>query len=65
MAITVNGKERNDHPASVADLLAQLGLDSTRVAVEYNRAILPAAVFASTPIQDGDELEIVQFVGGG
>lgn len=65
MPITVNGNTRSDFPTSVAELLAQLQLDPTRVAVEYNRAILPAAAFAATPLKDGDALEIVQFVGGG
>jgi len=65
MPITVNGKVKSDHPASVAELLTQLGLDPARVAVEYNRAILPATAFSTTPLKDADELEIVQFVGGG
>ena len=65
MPITVNGKEKTAHPASVAALLTELGLDPARVAVEYNRAILPAAAFVATALKDGDELEIVQFVGGG
>lgn len=65
MAITVNGKPKNNIPASVADLLTQLDLDPARVAVEHNRAILPRDRFATTTLTDGDELEIVQFVGGG
>jgi thiamine biosynthesis protein ThiS len=65
MTITVNGQPRTDVPANVAELLTSLGLDPARVAVEYNRAILPAAVFFTTHLKDGDELEIVQFVGGG
>ena len=65
MPITVNGKLKSDIPASVAALLAELGLDPARVAVEHNRAILPAASFDTTTLKDGDELEIVQFVGGG
>lgn len=65
MTITVNGKTISDVPADVAELLGQLGLNPARVAVEYNRNILTQEHFATTVLADGDELEIVQFVGGG
>ena len=65
MTIIVNGQPKCDAPADVAGLLAQLGLDPARVAVEYNRNILTRERFATTTLADGDELEIVQFVGGG
>ncbi len=66
MQIITNGKPV-DLPAgsSVATLLAALGMDPVRVAVECNRAIVPRAAFASTPLAAGDQVEIVQFVGGG
>jgi len=51
--------------STVADLLRQLDLDSRRVAVERNREIVPRAEHASSALADGDELEIVTFVGGG
>jgi thiamine biosynthesis protein ThiS len=64
--IRVNGKERT-FPAGtcVRDLLAILEVSTPRVAVERNREILPRASYASTPLEDGDELEVVEFVGGG
>lgn len=65
MNIFINGKEKNDAPANLAELLDQLGLDPARVVVEYNRNILPRDHFVTTALTDGDELEIVQFVGGG
>jgi thiamine biosynthesis protein ThiS len=65
MPIIVNGQTRSDHPATVAALLAELGLDPIRVAVELNLEILPRDRFAATGLNDGDTLEIVQFVGGG
>ncbi|AMV71427.1 hypothetical protein JCM30471_32640 [Desulfuromonas carbonis] len=66
MQIIANGKPV-DIPAgsSVASLLAALGLDPARVAVERNRAIVPRAAFAATLLAEGDQVEIVQFVGGG
>jgi thiamine biosynthesis protein ThiS len=52
-------------PLTVGELLAQLDLDARRVAVEHNLAILKRARFAETTICEGDQVEIVNFVGGG
>ena len=64
--ITVNGQAR---PAAnlrlVSDLIAELNLDSKKVAIERNLAIVPRSAYASTPIMDGDTIEIVGFIGGG
>lgn len=66
MTITVNGKSREATPGTtVKDLLDSLGMETDRVAVELNRTILPKNRFAQNPLQDGDVVEIVQFVGGG
>ena len=64
--IQVNGESKQT-PAgtTVTALLAQLGLDSGRVAVEYNLKIIPKSQWDKTQIASGDRLEIVQFVGGG
>jgi thiamine biosynthesis protein ThiS len=64
--IQVNGETR-EAPAgmNVVRLLAQLGLNSGRVAIEYNLQILPRAQWEATFLAGGDRLEIVQFVGGG
>lgn len=51
--------------ASVAELLARLGLAPAQVAVERNRKLVRRADHAATPLADGDELEIVTFLGGG
>ena len=52
-------------PLTVADLLAQLDIDARRVAVEHNLVVLKRDALASTLVRDGDEVEIVNFVGGG
>jgi len=66
MQITLNGKTRSlDNIPTVAALLASLNLDASRVAVEHNRVVLLKGEFAATSLNDGDVLEIVQFVGGG
>ncbi|MDX2273847.1 MAG: sulfur carrier protein ThiS [Hyphomonadaceae bacterium] len=66
MRLTVNGELR-DAPdsATLADLLASLGIEGKRVAVEHNREIAPRSLWESIMLRDGDQLEIVQFVGGG
>jgi thiamine biosynthesis protein ThiS len=66
VSVRVNGDERA-FPAgtSVAGLLASLGVSTPRVAVERNREIVSKAAYDSTELEDHDELEVVEFVGGG
>jgi thiamine biosynthesis protein ThiS len=62
----VNGEERDvGQVADVAGLVGHLGLDPRKVAVERNLAIVPRSLYASTPLADGDQIEIVHFIGGG
>lgn len=49
----------------VQDLIAELNLDPRKVAIERNLAIVPRSEYATTPILDGDAIEIVGFIGGG
>ncbi len=65
MQIIVNGEQKEVEPLSVLGLLEMLVIDPRRVAVELNLEILPKADYATTVLQDGDRLEVVQFVGGG
>jgi sulfur carrier protein len=63
--ITINGEAASIDPLSVQNYLISLGIDPRRVAVELNRDILPKAQYEATLLKDGDNLEIVHFVGGG
>ena len=66
ISITVNGEPREiPGPATVADLLGQIGLDLRKVAVERNLEIVPRSTYAATALAAGDQLEIVHFIGGG
>ncbi len=66
LALTVNGEARRvPAPATVADLLAGLGLDARAVVVEVNRRIVRRQQVADTPLESGDVVELVHFVGGG
>ena len=66
LSITVNGEHRRvPAGASVADLALELGLEPTRVAVERNLEIVPRSTLGEVKIEEGDDFEIVTFVGGG
>ena len=66
MQITVNGESRTlDNAATVEQLLADIGLDTRKVAVERNREIVAKSAYGGTVLADGDALEIVHFIGGG
>lgn len=64
--VRVNGKElRFPEGSCVAALLERLEVATPRVAVERNREIVPKAAYASTRLLEGDQLEVVELVGGG
>ena len=66
MKLWVNGEERSvGEVADVAGLVAALGLDGRKVAVERNLQIVPRSTYAQTPVSEGDRIEIVHFIGGG
>ena len=66
MIIRVNGDPLEiPAPVSVNALLAQLEIDPRRVAVEHNLVVVKKDAFDRTTVGEGDEIEIVNFVGGG
>lgn len=66
ITIHVNGEDKEIASGiTVVALLEQMGLNAGRVAVEYNRVILPRQKWSETSVAAGDQFEIVQFVGGG
>ena len=66
LAILVNGEPRRvSAAASIAEMLAELGLDPRRVAVERNLAVVPRSSLGDVRVEDGDRYEVVHFVGGG
>ena len=66
MQLTVNGEARSfEGVATIASLVAELGLDKRKLAVERNLEIVPRSAYAATALADGDRIEIVAFVGGG
>jgi sulfur carrier protein len=63
--IRLNGEPRDVDAQTVAELLARLDIDPRRVAIERNLIIVKREQYAQTALADGDEIEIVNFVGGG
>lgn len=64
--ITLNGEPyRVDGEARLSALIAALKMRPTRIAVELNREVVPKADYDKTILKAGDQLEIINFVGGG
>jgi len=66
VTVTLNGKRREvPDGLSLFELLQQLDVQPSRVVIEHNREIRRKEDFKTTRVRDGDELELVYFVGGG
>ena len=66
MTIILNGDPVEvTGPLTLTALLDQLGVDARRVAVEHNLTVIKRALYEKTEVRDGDQVEIVNFVGGG
>ncbi len=66
MTITLNGDPFDlSGPLTITELLATLEIDARRVAVEHNLVVIKRAAFDGAIVHDGDQIEIVNFVGGG
>ena len=66
MTIQLNGEPYElAGPVTVSALLALLDIDARRVAVEHNLTIVKRHAYPTTTINERDEVEIVNFVGGG
>lgn len=63
--VKINGEELNIAGKTIAEYLAATNFDSKRIAVERNGDIVPKAKYGETVLQDGDNVEVVSFVGGG
>ncbi|MBK5910288.1 thiamine biosynthesis protein ThiS [Rhodothalassium salexigens] len=66
ISVTVNGEPRRfEAPMTVDRLLDTLGLDPAKVAFERNREIVPKSAYGDTLVGEGDQVEVVHFIGGG
>jgi len=66
VTITLNGDPFDiSGPLTVSELLAKLEIDARRVAIEHNLVVIKRATFDEAIVSEGDQVEIVNFVGGG
>lgn len=66
ISVQVNGESRSVAAGStIAEMLAEIGINPLKVAVERNLEIVPRSTFGEAPVGNGDSFEIVHFVGGG
>jgi len=66
MEVDVNGKKVSvPAGSSLSTLIQQLSLGDSKIAVELNREIVPRSQYDSLQLHEGDQLEIVQAIGGG
>jgi len=66
LSIRVNGEHRRvTRGLSIAEMLNEMGVDPLRVAVERNLNVVPRGTLEQVQVEDGDDYEVVHFVGGG
>ncbi len=63
--VRINGAEIDAAGKRVSEYLEEAGFDLRRIAVERNGEIIPKAEYGSAFFEDGDDVEVVSFVGGG
>lgn len=64
--VTINGDAlKFETPLCLDELLMKLDIEQDKVAIEHNREIVPKSTFHRVKVTDGDNLEIVHFIGGG
>jgi thiamine biosynthesis protein ThiS len=64
--LTINGKEREVHSSStVTELVKELAITAPNIAVALNSQVIPKSKYPETPVNEGDQIEIVHAVGGG
>ena len=66
MNIIINGEKKEiSANTTVSALLSELKIDPRKIALERNLQLIPRTTFDNASLNDGDEIEIINFVGGG
>lgn len=66
MQLVINGKEKElESSENVAQMLKELDITGSHIAVALNFQVVPRASYDQTPLSEGDKVEIVHAVGGG
>ena len=61
----VNAFPEGKMPATIMDLLLSLGIDSAAVVAELDGQVIERVKFSTTPLRNGETIELVRFVPGG
>ncbi len=65
MKIQLNGEEKEIAATTVAQLIAELGLETRMLAVECDLEVVAKSAYATTALKEGNRIEIVHMIGGG
>lgn len=65
MQIQLNGDNTDVAATTLAELVAELGLEQRMIAIERNMEVVPKSAYATTELQAGDRIELVHMIGGG
>jgi len=65
MNIQLNGENQEIAASTIAELIAELKLETRMIAVEKNMEVVAKSTYANTAIQAEDRIEIVHMIGGG
>lgn len=65
LSIQLNGEARQVAARSLAELVAELGLEQRMIAIELNLEVVPKSRYADTQLAEGDRIELVHMIGGG
>jgi sulfur carrier protein len=64
-SIQLNGEARRVAARTLAELVAELGLEQRMIAIERNLEVVPKSRYAETELCEGDRIELVHMIGGG
>lgn len=64
-SIQLNGERRHVAACTLAELVAELGLERRMIAIERNMEVVPKSRYAETELAEGDRIELVHMIGGG
>jgi len=65
ITIHINGEDRAVRAGTLAELVAEMGLEKRMIAIECNLEVVPKSQYDSTVLKNGDRIELVHMIGGG
>ena len=65
MRITLNGIDRDTGVRTLSELVAEVSDRNTGIAVAVNSEVVPRSSWSSTPVAEGDRIDVVTAVQGG